>query len=175
MLCDNLFELSSFTPRRGDLAGIGLSDDIAGQALVASLQKILGPFVIQVLGDAFSPRKPSKTMPIFSSALYCLRVLRLMSFMWALTTIAVLPSSSRRHSHDAPCIARLPSLSDRKPPTWAACGFTGEWSGFMKPNAHDSNAGAFSQKGLGDTAANSGRDDGNGSDFIFELHNFRSP
>jgi hypothetical protein len=58
-----------------------LSGNIAGQALVASLQKILGPFVIQVLGDAFSPRKPSKTMPIFSSALYCLCVLRLMSFM----------------------------------------------------------------------------------------------
>jgi hypothetical protein len=45
---------SSFTPQRGDFAGIGLPNDIAGQALLARLHEILDPFVIQPLGNTFS-------------------------------------------------------------------------------------------------------------------------
>jgi len=36
-----------------DFAAIGLLDNISGQALLASLHKVPGPFVIQALGNAF--------------------------------------------------------------------------------------------------------------------------
>jgi hypothetical protein len=47
--------ISSFTPQRGDFARIGLPDDIAGQTLLARLHKVLGPLVVQTLGNAFAP------------------------------------------------------------------------------------------------------------------------
>jgi hypothetical protein len=52
----------------------------------AGLQELLRPGVIQALGDALAPaefrdpRRPSSTMRIFSSAEYCMRVARRMSF-----------------------------------------------------------------------------------------------
>ena len=52
---DSLQKLSWQYPQEGgDLAGIGLPDNIASQALLAGLHKVLGPFVIKTLGDAFS-------------------------------------------------------------------------------------------------------------------------
>ena len=51
---DNLFETSGFTTQRRDLVGIGLTDNIASQTLLAGLHKVLGLFVIKTLGDAFS-------------------------------------------------------------------------------------------------------------------------
>ena len=47
--------ISSFTPQRGDFARIGLPDDIAGQTLLARLHEVLGPLVVQTLGNAFAP------------------------------------------------------------------------------------------------------------------------
>ena len=75
---------------RRDLARVRLANNVPGQALLAGFHEVPGPFVGQTLGDALPsaqlrnavlPRTPSSTMRIFSSALYCLRVLRLMSRM----------------------------------------------------------------------------------------------
>ena len=38
-----------------NFAGIGLPDDVAGQALLAGLHEVLGPLVIKTLGNAFAP------------------------------------------------------------------------------------------------------------------------
>jgi hypothetical protein len=44
---NHLFEISGFTPQASDFADIGLPNNIAGQALLASLHEILRPFVPQ--------------------------------------------------------------------------------------------------------------------------------
>ena len=72
-----------------DFTGVGLTHNIASQALLAGLHEVLGPIVIKALGDALSPAQLGYAVfatqaiqyDAFSSALYCLRVLRLKSRM----------------------------------------------------------------------------------------------
>ena len=50
------------TPQLGDFTGIGLANDIAGQALLAGLHELLGPFIIQALGNAFAAAQLGNTV-----------------------------------------------------------------------------------------------------------------
>ena len=47
---------AGFTPQLGDFTGIGLANDIAG------LHELLGPFVIQALGNAFAAAQLGNTV-----------------------------------------------------------------------------------------------------------------
>jgi hypothetical protein len=84
---------AGFLAQRLDLVGRRRARRVAGQAALAGLEELLGPRVVQAFGDALaaaegsdallaaqaSPRRPSSTMRIFSSAEWCLRVRRRMS------------------------------------------------------------------------------------------------
>src|SRR3990170_2740206 len=52
-LGEGLLELTSFGAQRLDLIGGRLTGGIAGEALLTGLEELLGPSVIEVLGDAF--------------------------------------------------------------------------------------------------------------------------
>src|SRR5690606_19234060 len=52
-LGEGLLELSGFGAQRLDLIGGGLTGGIAGEPLLAGFEELLGPAVIEVLGDAF--------------------------------------------------------------------------------------------------------------------------
>jgi hypothetical protein len=53
-----LFEISGFTMKIRDFAGVGLTHNISSQALLAGFHEVLGPFVTKALGDALSPAQP---------------------------------------------------------------------------------------------------------------------
>ena len=85
---DNLLERGRLTPQILDLVRSCGTSRVTGQALLASLQEVLRPAIVQVLrdtlaaaqlGDAVLAAQTSKTIRIFSSAEYCLRVARRMS------------------------------------------------------------------------------------------------
>jgi hypothetical protein len=96
-LGEGLLELAGFAAELPDLVGRCLSGGVTGEPLLASFEELLGPSVVEVLGDSFvdakhrsaitrhsaamlsSPRKPSRTMRIFSSAEKCRLVARRMS------------------------------------------------------------------------------------------------
>ena len=89
LLGDDLLQRPGFPAQVLDLVAGRRTRGIPGQPSLAGFQKLLRPVVIQALGDALSPtqlrdavspRSPSSTMRIFSSAEYCLRVARRMSF-----------------------------------------------------------------------------------------------
>lgn len=76
---------SALRAKRLDLVGRRLARGVAGEALLAGLEELFGPSVIEVLAMASlrhssamqsSPRGPSSTMRIFSSAEKCRRVAR---------------------------------------------------------------------------------------------------
>ena len=52
-LGQRFFQLCRFAAKAFDFLGIGLSCSITGQTLLASLQKLFRPAVVQVLVDAF--------------------------------------------------------------------------------------------------------------------------
>ena len=82
------FKVAHLLAQAFNLARGRLAPGVAGEPLLARFQKLFRPAVIQTLGDALaaaqggdlsSPRRPDTTIRIFSSALYCLRVLRRIS------------------------------------------------------------------------------------------------
>ena len=85
---DQLLQVAHLLAQAFNLARGRLAPGVAGEPLLARFQKLFRPAVIQTLGDALaaaqggdlsSPRRPDTTIRIFSSALYCLRVLRRIS------------------------------------------------------------------------------------------------
>ena len=85
---DPLLQVAHLLAQAFNLARGRLAPGVAGEPLLARFQKLFRPAVIQTLGDALaaaqggdlsSPRRPDTTIRIFSSALYCLRVLRRIS------------------------------------------------------------------------------------------------
>ena len=87
LLGDNLLQVLRLAPELLDLIGRRGPRRVAGEPALAGLQELLRPRVIHALGDAFapassaievSPRRPSSTMRIFSSAAWCFRVARRM-------------------------------------------------------------------------------------------------
>ena len=56
-LGENLLQVASFTLQADDFTGRGLTRRIARQALLACLQEILRPVVIEALGDPFTSAK----------------------------------------------------------------------------------------------------------------------
>jgi hypothetical protein len=54
LLGDNLLQGSGLTPQLFDLPGRCLAGRIAGEALLARLQELLRPTVIEALGDALA-------------------------------------------------------------------------------------------------------------------------
>jgi|SRR5881394_2772358 len=83
-----LLQLARLGPQRFDLVGRRLARRIAGEPALAGLQELLRPAVYmlcampslrQSSAILASPRNPSRTMRIFSSAEYCRRVARRMS------------------------------------------------------------------------------------------------
>ena len=89
LLGNDLFQLLGLALEVLDLAAGRSAGRVAGEPALAGFEELLRPTVVEALGDAFaaaefgdrvtSPRKPSRTMRIFSSAEYCLRVARRMS------------------------------------------------------------------------------------------------
>ena len=88
LLGQRFFQVSEFGAQCLNLATVGLARGVAGQALLSGFQEVLRPTVIKALSDNFAAAKgrnavlttqPFKTIRIFSSAEYCLRVLRRMS------------------------------------------------------------------------------------------------
>jgi hypothetical protein len=82
-LGQRFLELTGFGAQHLDLIGGRLAGGIAGETLLAGLQELLAPSVVEVLGDPFlrqssamlsSPRRTSRTMRILSSAEKCRRV-----------------------------------------------------------------------------------------------------
>ena len=51
---NHLFEVSGLTTKISYVTRVGLPDDVSGQALLAGLHKVLGPFIVMALGDAFA-------------------------------------------------------------------------------------------------------------------------
>ena len=94
-LGDQLLHVTHLALQILDLARGRLAPGVTRQTLLARFQEFLRPAVVQAFGNAFpaakrrdallatqtvsSPRRPSRIMRIFSSAEYCLRVLRRMS------------------------------------------------------------------------------------------------
>src|SRR5688572_1298119 len=83
-----LLELARLGSQPLDLVRSGLARGIAGEPLLAGLQELLGPAIIEVWAMPSlrhssamlsSPRSPSRTMRIFSSAENCRLVARRMS------------------------------------------------------------------------------------------------
>jgi len=89
LLGDNLLQFLRLTPQILDLAAGRSTRRIARKPSLAGFQELLRPAVIKALGNSSrrqssaiecSPRSPSSTTRIFSSADYCLRVARRMFF-----------------------------------------------------------------------------------------------
>ena len=86
---NNLLQSPGLTAKVRHLAAGGRTRRVARQSPLAGLQELLRPAVIEALGNTFPaaqfgnaglPRRPSRTMRIFSSAEYCWRVARRMFF-----------------------------------------------------------------------------------------------
>ena len=52
-LGQRLLELAGFGPQCLDLVGRRLAGGVAGQPLLAGLEELLGPAVVEILGDTF--------------------------------------------------------------------------------------------------------------------------
>ena len=85
---DQLLHVAHLLAQAFNLARGRLAPGVAGEPLLARFQKLFRPAVIRTLGDAprrhkaamlSSPRRPDTTIRIFSSGVYCLRVLRRIS------------------------------------------------------------------------------------------------
>jgi hypothetical protein len=88
LLGDDLFQLQGLALEVFDLAGGCRSGRVAGQTPLAGFEELFRPAVVllsaipsrrQSSAIVTSPRKPSRTMRIFSSAECCLRVARRIS------------------------------------------------------------------------------------------------
>ncbi len=84
LLGHDLFQIAGLTAQILNLARRRRTGPVARQALLPSLKELLGPAVVEALGNDISamlssPFRPSSTILIFSSTEYCLRVARRMS------------------------------------------------------------------------------------------------
>ena len=92
LFSDDFFQLLGLAAQILDFGAGRRTRCVTGEAAFAGFEELFRPAVVQALGDAFvdakhrcamtrqssamvaSPRSPSRTMRIFSSAEYCLRV-----------------------------------------------------------------------------------------------------